>query len=114
MVDMAVHQILPAAMHYCRDLRSGVATKKSIGISSRAETELVKTLSAHIDGLYDAIEDMKRMLAAVPRTAEKAAAYYHDVVIPGMDQMRLEADALEAITDKSYWPYPTYSDLLFY
>ena len=28
--------------------------------------------------------------------------------------IRSEADVLEAMTDKSYWPYPTYSDLLFY
>ena len=25
-----------------------------------------------------------------------------------------DADRLETLTDKSYWPYPTYSDLLFY
>ena len=40
--------------------------------------------------------------------------YYHDTVIPGMNALRSEADALEMLTDKSYWPYPTYSDLLFY
>jgi glutamine synthetase type III len=31
-----------------------------------------------------------------------------------MDQMRRHADVLEDLTDKNYWPYPTYSDLLFY
>ena len=46
--------------------------------------------------------------------AEAAAMYYHDTIIPGMHALRTEADALEAMTDKSYWPYPTYSDLLFY
>ena len=50
----------------------------------------------------------------VPETAEKAAEYYHDVVIPAMNDMRHEADILESITDKAYWPYPTYSDLLYY
>ena len=25
-----------------------------------------------------------------------------------------DVDVLEELTDKSYWPYPTYSDLLFY
>ena len=30
------------------------------------------------------------------------------------EQLRDQADILESITDKSYWPYPTYSDLLFY
>ena len=36
------------------------------------------------------------------------------VVIAGMNAIRKDADFLEQITDKSYWPYPTYSDLLFY
>ena len=31
-----------------------------------------------------------------------------------MADLRREADILESLTDKSYWPYPTYSDLLFY
>ena len=31
-----------------------------------------------------------------------------------MNTMRTHADILEAHTAKSYWPYPTYSDLLFY
>ena len=31
-----------------------------------------------------------------------------------MSAVRAEADALELITDNSYWPFPTYSDILFY
>ena len=31
-----------------------------------------------------------------------------------MERMRQDADLLEQLTDKSYWPYPTYADLLFY
>ena len=40
--------------------------------------------------------------------------YYHDVIVAGMDVIRTDADTLEQLTDKKYWPYPTYSDLLFY
>ena len=114
MVDMAVHQILPAALHYTRSLCNSIAAKQAVGASCRAEAELVKKLSLHTDALYDAIDAMKGILAEVPEMAEKAAGYYHDVVIPGMNDMRHEADILEAITDKSFWPYPTYSDLLYY
>ena len=31
-----------------------------------------------------------------------------------LNRAREQADILEANTDKSLWPYPTYSDLLFY
>ena len=40
--------------------------------------------------------------------------YYHDTIIPGMNAMLSAADVLEAMTEKGFWPYPTYSDLLFY
>ena len=40
--------------------------------------------------------------------------HYHQSVIPVMQELRKHADYLEQLTDKSYWPYPTYSDLLFY
>lgn len=114
MVDMALHQILPAAMHYTRDLSTGVNAKKNLGISGRAELVLIQQLSQHTDSLYDCIELLRHALREVPKDRKSAAMYYHDTIIPGMNALRSEADMLEALTDKSYWPYPTYSDLLFY
>ena len=114
MVDMAVHQILPTAIRYSRALCEGIQAKQDTGFSCRAERELVKKLSLHTDALYDAIDAMKEKLRDLPETAEKAVAYNRKVVVPAMDDLRHEADILEALTDKSYWPYPTYSDLLFY
>ena len=40
--------------------------------------------------------------------------YYHRVVCGYMEEVRRQADILETLTDKSHWPFPTYSDLLFY
>jgi len=114
MLDMAVHQILPAAVHYTKDLCDALTVKKSVGASCRAESMLIRNLSVHTDALYDAIDILRHGLDEVPRNKEAAAMYYHDTIVPGMNALRSEADALEAMTDKSYWPYPTYSDLLFY
>ena len=114
MLDMAVHQILPAAMHYTRDLCKSLSLKLEMAIPCHAEQVLVKHLSLHTDSLYDAIDILRHAMEAVPKEAEAAARYYHDTIVPGMNALRSEADMLEAMTDKSYWPYPTYSDLLFY
>ena len=114
MVDMAIHQILPAAMHYTRDLCQSVSSKQAVGASCRAESSLVRQISQASDALYDAIEALKAALSSVPASAAQASSYYHDAVIPCMTNLRTHADALEMLTDKSYWPYPTYSDLLFY
>ena len=114
MVDMAMHQILPAALRYTKELCDGMSVKQSLGIPCHAETTLVRQLSQNTESLYDAIDTLRHTLDAVPREAEAAAAYYHDTIVPGMSAIRSAADNLEALTDKSHWPYPTYSDLLFY
>ncbi len=114
MHDMAMHQILPAAMHYTRALCQSISTKQAVGASCHAEQVLVRKLSGHTDSLYDALETLEHVLKNVPKGPEAAARYYHDTVKPGMVALRAEADALEDLTDKAYWPYPTYSDLLFY
>ena len=114
MVDMAMHQILPAGLRYTRDLCQGLQTKQSLGITNRAESELIRRLSVTTDALYDAISNLRDILASVPNRAEDASMYYHGSVIPAMEVLRSHADTLEELTDKSYWPYPTYSDLLFY
>ena len=37
----------------------------------------------------------------------------HDVVLPAMTCLRQSADELETMTDRNYWPFPTYDELLF-
>ena len=63
---------------------------------------------------YEKCEKLRNDLANTPSDVELASVYYHEVIIPDMLSLRSDADLLEQLTDKSYWPYPTYSDLLFY
>ena len=113
-IDMAIHQILPAALHYSRDLCNGLSAKKQAGIASKAEFELAKQLSDNSDALYDYCNELQSALENIPQDKETAVAYCHDVILACMEKLRIKADRLEQLTDKSYWPYPTYSDLLFY
>ena len=113
-VDMALHQILPAAMHYSRDLSKSIIDKNAIGVSCKAETALVEQLSAACDRLYEKTQDLTIKLTNIPKQTEDAANYMSSTILPAMESLRVDADLLEQLTDKSYWPYPTYSDLLFY
>ncbi len=113
-IDMIRHQILPAALKYTEHLAQGILAKQQIGVSCHAEKSLIQNLSAASDALYDLCVKLDTDLQKVPAESNEAAQYYHDVIVPDMERARHEADTLEALTDKSYWPYPTYSDLLFY
>ena len=113
-VDMVLHQILPAAISYTNTLCDTIMKKQSVGATCKAEKDLVGILSGATDALYNLAQQLKEALAKVPAERVQAIAYYHDVISALMEKMRVEADILEQNTDKSYWPYPTYSDLLFY
>jgi len=114
MVDMAAHQIYPAAMRYCDDLCQALYHKQAMKLPCKAETELAHVMAETTDKLHEATKDLYHALHAVPSGAEDASRYYANQIIPKMETLRAHADQLERTTAKSYWPYPTYSDLLFY
>ena len=113
-IDMVLHQILPAASAYSTALCNGILAKKSVGVSCNAESDLVKKLSDATDALYATCQQLTAALEEIPSSLEDAVAYYADVIVKLMSTMRSHADILEQLTDKNYWPYPSYSDLLYY
>ena len=114
MIDMALHQILPAAMGYAKELCDGIISKRATGLSCWAETDIAGQISTACDRLYDHVNSLKEALCQVPAEPEEAALYYRRIVCGYMEEVRRQADVLETLTDKAHWPFPTYSDLLFY
>ena len=70
--------------------------------------------SALTDALQEICAKMETDLDAIPADATAAMNYCHDVLIPDMAKAREAADQLETLTASDYWPFPVYSDLLFY
>ena len=44
---------------------------------------------------------------------KERAHFYHDHVMPAMEDLRAPIDKLEMLVDKEVWPMPSYGDLLF-
>jgi glutamine synthetase len=114
MVDMTLHQILPAALAYSSDLAKSVERKSKCGIPANTEQDLAQRISAACDTLYQNSEQLHEVLKSVPKDNQEAANYHHNITLPLMRKLRKDADLLEKLTAKSYWPYPIYSDLLYY
>jgi glutamine synthetase len=114
MVDMVLHQILPAALRYSSDLAESVARKQKLNLAAEAERGLASRISECCDRLYEKVEQLHEALKAVPKSNSAALQYHYEVTIPLMEAVRKDADLLEKLTAKFYWPYPTYSDILYY
>ncbi len=114
MVDMVLHQILPAGLAYSSDLCCHLLQKRQLDIDVKSEQELVDRLSRCCDRLYENTERLATALKTVPEGTEAAANYYGTTIRKQMATVRKDADLLEKLTAKSHWPYPTYSDILYY
>ena len=114
MLEMAKQEILPACLKYSNKIAKGLETKKSIGIMSDAELKLAKELSDDVSVLIEKIGELDKIAEAAPSENDyETAKYYKDIVIPAMNELRTIADKLETKVGKEYWPFPTYTDLLY-
>ena len=117
MVDMVMHQILPAALGYSSDLAASINRKRDAldgKVKALSEVSLMSRISERCDSLYEKSEKLYADLKNIPYDSDRAAEYYCDVIVPDMQDVRNDADFLEKLTAKCYWPYPTYSDILYY
>ena len=114
MLDMVQHGILDGASSYSASLCDTILAKQACGISWRSERALAATISEMNDELMDKTLELKTALASVPAgTKEEIMVYYHDVIFSRMQRVRHVVDSLETLVASDYWPYPTYTDLLF-
>ena len=117
MTEMVKKDIIPAVAEYMQTLASTIKTKKELdeGIPHELESSLLKQLSALADSLLKKCTALEDVLANAESNTEiqACADYYKDVVFVSMQEMRAVADELETLTAKSYWPFPSYSDLLY-
>ncbi len=114
MVDMIHHQLLPAVSDYAADLCARAESKKSMDVACKYEVSTAGRIAALTDTLLEQCEKLEKDLAEIPSSSEKAMKYTHEILMSDMKAARATTDELETLTDKEYWPFPVYSDLLFY
>ena len=117
MADMARKEILPAVESYAASLASSAAAKKAVdeSLSCSYEKRLVKKLSTLVDMIDAKAEELSLSMVQLENAAniQEEAFFIRDVVLPKMCELRAAADEAETLTAKSYWPFPTYGDLMF-
>lgn len=117
MLDMAKKDILPAAASFMGHMSDVVNAKKSAcnNIECTYEENVISKLSELTNQMFLDVQALESEIEAKKEIedAQKLAEYYKDVIISRMEKIRKSADAIEVMTERSYWPYPSYADLLF-
>jgi glutamine synthetase len=111
-VNMAKTIIYPTAVEYLSKLSSTIASLTGLGIDfdkANAQTiaDLSKSMMATTSELSAALQ--KHDFA----TTEAKMQYCSQTLRPLMDKVRSYSDALEGEIADSFWPLPTYQEMLF-
>ncbi|MBR1483107.1 MAG: glutamine synthetase III [Ruminococcus sp.] len=117
MIDMAQKDILPAVTAYIREQVDAALAKKSLSssLSTVTEERLAETLSTKQERFAELITKLAEeteKAAAVSDPLAQAFAYRNHVFAT-MEELRDIGDSMETLTSTDYWPYPSYTDLLF-
>ena len=117
MVDMTKKQILPAVSAYASDLAETVSKKLAVAgdIACGYEKGTVKKLSILCDNIAESTDALESALIKVKNAEEigEEAVFVRDMLLPAMSELRVACDEAETATAETYWPFPTYGDLLF-
>lgn len=115
MIDMASKLLLPAIMRYSGDLARTVSAVEQAGGDATVQRDTLVEICEHLKEAKDALEFLKketREVSAIQSEKEKAFAF-KERITEAMTALRTPVDKLEMLVDKSYWPMPSYGDLMF-
>lgn len=118
MIDMAKKDITPAVSAFVRELTDTALAKKALSASipTSVEEDLITSLS---NKLVCFVKKTAELEDAVIKASDYAydnlahATYFRETVFAKMQELRAVGDSMETETSSEYWPYPSYTDLLF-
>ena len=117
MLDMIRKDVLPAVSRFTGELVSS-ARGKTVLFGETActyELDLSRRLSGLVTEAWQGAGRLEQSIehAAACASTEEFALCCWKEMLPEMARLRAAADAMEAITDKTFWPYPSYGEILF-
>ena len=113
MSHMAHKILLPSVNRYLAFLYQ--ERKSADGKVPSYVSESIVNIEKRLEEAFLALKKLDEdVVKANGRKGEKLAQYARDVLLPDMQALRKPLDELELLVDKSYWPIPSYGDLLFH
>lgn len=114
MLLMAEKDIVPAAIKYSSELAYGIESKQALQLDVEHELKLMSDINEHVKALMLNNETLRTALDTQPTDPMKQGMNAYKKIVPVMEEERRIVDELELLVDKNSWPYPDYTDMLYY
>lgn len=119
MSEMVEREFVPAICKYTKVLTDSVLSKRALRLSPALDTSYEEDVARELSEITsEAHVQAKRLSALVveiraERDVIHRADRVRDEICPLMEMLRERIDRAEALTDRAFWPVPTYGELLY-
>ncbi len=118
MIDMAKKKITPAVTAFVRELTDAALAKKALSaaIPTSVEEDLIMSLSNKLVCFVNKtseLEDAVMNAGDASSDPLERARYFRENIFAKMQELRAVGDSMETETAADFWPYPSYTELLF-
>ncbi len=118
MIDMAKKKITPAVTAFVRELTDAALAKKALSaaIPTSVEEDLIMSLSNKLVCFVkktSELEDAVMNAGDASSDPLERARYFRENIFAKMQELRAVGDSMETETAADFWPYPSYTELLF-
>ena len=117
MIDMVRKQYIPSVIRFQTVLANSVSEMKKILPEEdfNVQSKLLRKVTGYLKNADEAVCELETLTNEAMRLSEERirAEFFNRKVTPVMKKLREPIDELERIVDKTYWPVPSYNDILF-
>ncbi len=113
LAEMMKQEVYPAVNKYIAELCSVAALKRGEKLPCGTDAALARRLAEMNEALYEAVGKLETDLGEMPAGNLPAAEKMAHVIVPDMDAVRRLSDGMEKLCAAKYWPFPTYTDILY-
>ena len=115
MLEMGKQDIYPAVNGYIAELCSVIAAKRAVSekMACEEDVSLAEKLSTMNEAFLVSMKKLEKDLSEIPAGEGPASQKMAHVIVPDMEAMRALADNMERLCSSDYWPYPTYTELMY-
>lgn len=112
LTQLAVTQILPAALRAQGELADVVAGTQHAGVPCPESEAALRDLAHQVSALRGAVARLEEATAKDVPSLEKRVRHFRDVVVSAIEEVRRLSDALERVVPADIWPLPDYASML--
>ncbi len=95
--------------------RSSLIKQQLLLLDTSSEEDLLKQIHAIYVSAYQKTKKLSDAMNDSVKEDKQAEAYYFkDIILPLMEDLRVDCDQLETYVAKEFWKFPTYGDILYY